>query len=217
MKILIIDSGIGGLSVYNYLNKKYPNNEYTYLMDNYNFPYGTKTQKEIYTILTDQIKPKTFGYDYIIIACNTLSISLVKNQCELLSPTINMLDLHKIESKKVKNKNVTILCTKNSKESNIWNMYYDNPTIISGEYLANYIEDNNFKNINNFINNIPVNNPVILSCTHYNFVSRSITNSIDITKNIDFLINFTDSIKSFNIIFTDVININENYKKFISF
>ena len=46
MKIGIIDSGIGGLDLLNKIINKYPNNEYLYLCDNLNVPYGIKSKKE---------------------------------------------------------------------------------------------------------------------------------------------------------------------------
>ena len=47
MKIAIIDSGIGGLDLLNKIINKYPNNEYLYLCDNLNVPYGIKTREEV--------------------------------------------------------------------------------------------------------------------------------------------------------------------------
>ena len=47
MKIAVIDTGIGGIDILNKLINKYPNNEYIYLCDNLNCPYGVKKHKEV--------------------------------------------------------------------------------------------------------------------------------------------------------------------------
>lgn len=119
MKILIIDSGIGGISILNYLKKKHPHNQYTYLMDNKNFPYGRKTQSELKQILISEILPYTNNYDYIVVACNTLSTIIEKDKITLNSPTITMLDLHKINAPIYANKKIYLLATPLSVESNI--------------------------------------------------------------------------------------------------
>lgn len=119
MKILLIDSGIGGLSIFHYLKNKYPNNQYTYYMDNKNFPYGEKTNEQMKDILLNEIKPNTNGFDYIIVACNTLSTIIVDNNLTLLSPTITMMDLHKIASLQYITREVNILATNLSVKSNI--------------------------------------------------------------------------------------------------
>lgn len=202
MKILLIDSGVGGLSIFNYLKNKYPNNEYTFLMDNKNFPYGEKSREEMHDILVEQIKPQTKNFDYVIIACNTLSTIIVEDEVKLLSPTITMMDLHKITSMKYLSQEVNILCTNLSAKSSIWKDIYPNSNIINGENLANWIENKEPSKIYNFINKLPLDKPIILSCTHYNFIKSWIANSVDVTPSLDFLIANSEDEYKFTLITT---------------
>ena len=42
-KIVVFDSGLGGLNIFNALRTKYPNENYVYIADELNLPYGTKS------------------------------------------------------------------------------------------------------------------------------------------------------------------------------
>ncbi|MEA2081226.1 MAG: glutamate racemase [Elusimicrobiota bacterium] len=73
-KIGIFDSGIGGLTVYKTLKKKYPFCDFIYYADTAHVPYGDKSEKTIiaYTkkIVSFLLKKKA---DLIVCACNTAS------------------------------------------------------------------------------------------------------------------------------------------------
>ena len=43
--ILVLDSGIGGLSILKELKKNLPNENYLYLADNFHSPYGNKKRE----------------------------------------------------------------------------------------------------------------------------------------------------------------------------
>ncbi len=52
----IFDSGVGGLTVYNEIRKKLPNENIIYLGDTKNFPYGSKTKEEIIEHSIENVK-----------------------------------------------------------------------------------------------------------------------------------------------------------------
>jgi glutamate racemase len=73
--ILILDSGIGGLSVLAPIRAALPGIAVTYVADNAGFPYGTKSEMEVATRvcallgrLVERLRPAL-----IVIACNTAS------------------------------------------------------------------------------------------------------------------------------------------------
>lgn len=70
----VIDSGSGGVNVIKECLKYY-NEEFIYLVDNKNCPYGNKPPEELKKILANNIEYliKNFDLDFIIIACNTIS------------------------------------------------------------------------------------------------------------------------------------------------
>ena len=74
-KILVFDSGLGGLSILHAVQKALPECHYIYASDNQAFPYGTKTEQfliqRVQTVLTALIS--AHAPDLLVIACNTAS------------------------------------------------------------------------------------------------------------------------------------------------
>ena len=70
----IFDSGVGGLNAYYELKRLLPDEDFIYLSDRKNAPYGTKSEDEI-TLLTkkDIQRLAEMGADKILIACCTAS------------------------------------------------------------------------------------------------------------------------------------------------
>lgn len=72
MKIGIFDSGKGGLSVFDEIKKILPNEEYKYIADSKNCPYGEKSDEELMKITRGNVNElKDWGAEIIVIACNT--------------------------------------------------------------------------------------------------------------------------------------------------
>lgn len=72
MKIGIFDSGKGGLSVFEEIKRILPNEEYRYIADSKNCPYGEKTDEELMEIVRHNVDElKAWGAEVITIACNT--------------------------------------------------------------------------------------------------------------------------------------------------
>lgn len=72
-RLVIFDSGLGGLSLVHHLKKNKPMALH-YCMDNAGFPYGTKTIDELINLITNRINALKRDYDTILIACNTASM-----------------------------------------------------------------------------------------------------------------------------------------------
>src|SRR5271168_1465715 len=75
MRLLIFDSGIGGLGVVEQIRRLQPAAQLTYLADNRFFPYGEKPDDillaHILKLIGDAIK--SLQPDAVVIACNTAS------------------------------------------------------------------------------------------------------------------------------------------------
>lgn len=74
-RILVFDSGVGGLSVAREIQQRLPLNPLVYASDNAFFPYGTKGEAELIARV-DQIIAELllrFPADILVIACNTAS------------------------------------------------------------------------------------------------------------------------------------------------
>ncbi|WP_225624838.1 glutamate racemase [Blochmannia endosymbiont of Colobopsis nipponica] len=74
--ILIIDSGIGGLSIYSEIKQLLPYARYLYFFDNRGFPYGEKSEQFITDRIISIVKAilKNHVLELIILACNTATI-----------------------------------------------------------------------------------------------------------------------------------------------
>jgi glutamate racemase len=74
-RILIFDSGVGGLSILQEIRQQYPDCAFFYASDNAAFPYGTKSEVELIErvdLVLHQLQAVTQA-DIIVVACNTAS------------------------------------------------------------------------------------------------------------------------------------------------
>ena len=75
VKIVVFDSGLGSLSIIKAI-QKICKSEIIYFADQKNFPYGTKSKKQLETIIKQTIKllEEKFSPDVIVMASNTPSL-----------------------------------------------------------------------------------------------------------------------------------------------
>ncbi|MBR3138239.1 glutamate racemase [Candidatus Saccharibacteria bacterium] len=79
MKIGIFDSGKGGTTIYRAIKKILPSEEYLYVADSKNCPYGEKTDEELMKIVTKIVDDlKEWGAEIIVIACNTATTRCIE-------------------------------------------------------------------------------------------------------------------------------------------
>ncbi len=73
--IVVMDSGVGGLSYLEPIHMLLPGEPIVYLADRAGFPYGKKTREEIEAIVLDRIRRlvQAFRPRAVVIACNTAS------------------------------------------------------------------------------------------------------------------------------------------------
>ncbi len=91
-KIGVFDSGVGGLSVANAIEKALPNVEVLFVNDAEHVPYGTKSPEIVYSYVLPILKKLVKdGCDVIVIACNTVTTTLIKKlRDEIRVPLIGM-------------------------------------------------------------------------------------------------------------------------------
>lgn len=86
MRIGVLDSGSGGLSVLKQLTRELPNHEYIYFGDNARLPYGDKSKRTIVRYATEIAKfLLAQGVDLLVIACNTIDAN-ARTHIERLCP-----------------------------------------------------------------------------------------------------------------------------------
>lgn len=79
-KIGVFDSGVGGLTTLAEIEKLLPHEQYFYIGDHENNPYGEKTPAELTEITTEVVrKLRRFGVNMIVIACNTATTKCISD------------------------------------------------------------------------------------------------------------------------------------------
>ncbi len=89
MPIGVFDSGLGGLTILGALTRALPEQDFVYLGDNANAPYGWKSPAEIYELTIAGVE-RLFAADcrLVILACNTASaVALHDLQVNWLNPS----------------------------------------------------------------------------------------------------------------------------------
>lgn len=112
-KILIFDSGVGGLSVYKEIERKLPHLEYLYIFDNEAYPYGELEHdtliKRVERLVTNLVD--AHNIDIVVIACNTAStIVLPTLRARLAIPVVGVVPAIKPASN-LANKAVGLIAT----------------------------------------------------------------------------------------------------------
>ena len=79
MKIGVFDSGRGGMTILKAVKKRLPNEEYCYIADTKNCPYGEKLEDVLYDIVRSNVeKLKKWGARIVIVACNTATVKCIE-------------------------------------------------------------------------------------------------------------------------------------------
>lgn len=75
----VFDSGVGGVSVLHHLIQKMPHENFIYLGDSANAPYGSKSSKEIEELVMDNSRYLIDqGCKALVIACNTATAAAIQ-------------------------------------------------------------------------------------------------------------------------------------------
>ena len=213
----VFDSGLGGLTILNQLNKDFPDYQFIYFGDTAHLPYGTKSNKSIISFCEDIVDFLiSKGASIIIIACHSASavaIDHLKNRytmpiIDVIQPSIqSSLDV-------AKNKSICILGTSTTITSQTYsqNIHNLSDNIITHEIacplfvpiVEEGLEDSKIANLVAKMYLEPLSSlyidTLILGCTHY-----------------PMLINTIKEIISDNIIIIDTgIAISNELKKIIS-
>jgi len=202
MKIGVIDSGIGGLTVLKSLLNRCPNHEYVYFGDTFNLPYGEKNKEDIIKYANNMIKfLESLSVDVIVIACGT--ISSLKNE---LSSSVRLIDIISPLDKKLDNyKLVSIIATTSSVKSNAFKNYINTEiNLIACPKLVPIIESDDYSNLDSvlkdYLESTYDSDALILGCTHYPIIKDNIKKYFkkDIICLDDFVIDIVNELDSSN-------------------
>ena len=189
------DSGIGGITIWESVNRLLPNENTIYLADSNNSPYGTKSYDELINISKENVdflinkKCKL-----IVVACNTAttnSINFLRESYDL--PFIGIEPAIKPAALNTKTGKIGVLATKGTLGSNLFektsNIHGNKVEIIEqhGIGLVELIEKGIYSGskidslLKEYLNPMIENDidKLVLGCTHYPLIKDSIKNIIN--------------------------------------
>ena len=203
MKIGLFDSGIGGTTILGTIKEILPNEEYRYIADSENCPYGEKSDSELQSIVTKNVETlKNWGAKIIVIACNTATtrcISYLRDKY----PGINFIGTEpaiKLATE-TNAQNILVMATPGTIDSERLQTLLEenqkpNQTIklLACPGLADLIEHNyklnNLEPILNYLKQLfqnidPSPDVIVLGCTHYSLIKNQIQSFFPDSKLID--------------------------------
>jgi glutamate racemase len=186
LKIVVFDSGIGGLSVLKELDKNLSGVEFIYYGDNENSPYGDCSILRLFQFVKHILDLFILeGVDCIVIACNTISCTLFRF-CKAYVNVPIFGVFPPIESSIISGKRAVLLCTKNTAKTYFGYERYLKIVPLKGfvERIERYpycldekVDENYFLDVFGDFDCI------IYGCTHYFFRKIGINNHFRTTCN----------------------------------
>ena len=113
-KILIFDSGVGGLTVYREVVKMRPDAVYVYLADDAGFPYGNQPETVLIARIIDVVGQAIAEHkpDLVVVACNTAStLALAELRARFAVPFVGTVPAIKPACAQSQSKRVSVLGT----------------------------------------------------------------------------------------------------------
>jgi len=180
MRIGVIDSGIGGLTVLKELIKKYPNNQYIYYGDTLNNPYGSKNKYELF-----KLSKKMIDYlvsedvEVVVIACGTISVNVYHELKEVsniklysvVEPVIKYINNH--------HEKIGIIATEMTIKSGLFsNLAFKKSCPMFVPLIEKREFDKLDKYIDEYLKDCQVDK-LIMGCTHYPLIEKRINKYFD--------------------------------------
>ncbi|MEW8994115.1 glutamate racemase [Clostridium sp.] len=190
------DSGVGGISVLKESIKLLPKENYIYIGDSLNAPYGVKTPEEVRKLTFNMVdKLISMNVKAIVVACNTAT-SIAIDELRKIYKEIPIIGIEPALKPAVENYGngiIVIMATpvtlSENKFSKMRERYNKASDIISMpcDGLVEIIEDGNIKGevvegyLRNRFKDVPKEkvSSVVLGCTHYPFIKEALVNVIN--------------------------------------
>lgn len=184
----VFDSGVGGISVLRVLRKLLPHEDFIYIGDCKNAPYGDKSVEEIDLLTHQLIQPLLDAKcKALVIACNTITaVSANALRKELTMPVIGMEPALKPAQALRKDGRVLVLATKATlaldKFHRLYEKYGQDTLPIVGEGLAALVENGlmdtpQAEKLLHRLLDEPLKrhtDAIVLGCTHYPFLVKDL-------------------------------------------
>ncbi|WP_395480065.1 glutamate racemase [Candidatus Curculioniphilus buchneri] len=191
--ILIIDSGVGGLSIYDKVRQLLPHVCYLYVFDNAAFPYGNKTTQFIIDRMIVIINAMSILHqlDLVILACNTAStasLPLLRNYFNF--PIIGVVPAIKPAAKITRNGIIGLLATHatvqcsyvyaliNQFAKNCQILRFSAPELVElaeAKFYGEVVSLSTLRQLfHPWLSMIDAPDTIVLGCTHFPFLNREL-------------------------------------------
>jgi glutamate racemase len=189
VKIGVFDSGVGGLSVVNAINKAIPDLEVIYKEDKEHVPYGTKSVEQVHGFVRPIFQGLIDeGCQVIVVACNTVTTNLISQlREEFPVPMVGMEPMVKPAAAASKTGVICVCATPRTLSSKRYGwlkeQYAPSTTVLEPDCSdwAAMIEANrvNREKVAKTINDSIAKgaDQIVLGCTHYHWIEELIKDS----------------------------------------
>lgn len=182
MTIGVFDSGVGGLSVANAVQKALPQETIILREDKKNLPYGTKTADQLYNLVCPILDEMVIaGCEVIVIACNTVTTTIISRLRKVLQiPLIGMEPMVKPAAELTKTGVIAVFATPTTlasaryaelKQKYAAGIKVVEPDCSKWSYMVEHNEIDEQQIQANVVIALDANADVIvLGCTHYHWI-----------------------------------------------
>lgn len=181
----VFDSGVGGQSVANAIQKAMPGHKVIYADDKANLPYGNKTPQELLKLVEPILNKLSKKCDVIVIACNTVSTTIINElRARISVPLVAMEPMVKPAAAQTKSNVIAVCATPTTLASRryAWlkNTYAKNIKVVEPDcsdwsYMIEHKQLDEQKiraRINEACNSGA--DVIVLGCTHYHWIEKLI-------------------------------------------
>jgi glutamate racemase len=191
----LIDSGIGGLSIWRAIRRLLPNERLAYISDHAFFPYGEKDPGELCErteALTRVLLAR--GCKLVVLACNTASVQTLAHVRAVFPevPFVGVVPVIKTLARTTRTGKIALLCTTSTATSPYTRMLFESfapdkeMLIVDCQGLESLLEAGELRSakLRNHLQNVltPVAEAgadvIGLSCTHYPLVRGAIKRAL---------------------------------------
>lgn len=190
MKIGVFDSGIGGLSVANAIEKALPEHQVVFKNDSEHMPYGTKSPEQLLELVSPIFtRLIAEGCQVIVVACNSVSTTIIERLREDFDlPIIGVEPLIKLAAELTQTNIIAVCATPTTLASGRYhvlkNSYAAELTVLEPDCSdwANMIQRQQVEEqkVRATIEQLLKANAdvIVLGCTHYHWIEEEINNIV---------------------------------------
>lgn len=190
--ILLYDSGMGGLTIYDAIRQLIPDAHYLYCFDNAYFPYSEKSEEVLITQAVGIVQKiaKKYPLDMVVVACNTAStVVLPALRSHFNFPIVGTVPAIKPAAQLSQTKVIGLLATKGTVNrayvDDLINKYAkdcvvekigttDLVEIVEEKQRTGYVDMQRLENVIAEWQDYSALDTVILGCTHFPLVKEEL-------------------------------------------